>query len=427
MPTLSSDVRLTAANFGVHHKGLYQVGLSALPPDLLEKYVALHPQHKNPVEGDHYSGHGSLVDWITRGYEGTKRILKMAGNAREMLSYMRYSRQLKKHFEENKAPYEIQRYVYNANGRDHLPSPKTLARQEGEPVSIVNEVNQAYDYSGFTFDFFKEHLGFVLPQPLIQVVNYNDNPLFVGYGNAFFSPLQLGLQMMVYGTGDGRIFNPFTNDLTVIAHELSHAYTDNVFAGKFEYKGQPGALNEHISDVIAKCVEAKYRGWDELVGNWKIGADLMVNPDFALRSMSYPGEAYDDPGLGKDAQVGHMKDFVVTEKDEGGVHINSGIMNRVFALFSERVKGPVYELPLEIWVSAMQSVKSVPIFRDFGLALLKVADDHDLMKPMAEVLLETGVLDYVVKEGQVVRVSPMPNEGLQISLNPEQNKELKTA
>ena len=50
----------------------------------------------------------------------------------------------------------------------------------------------------------------------------------------------------------------------------------------------------------------------------------------ALRSMAAPGTAYDDPRLGKDPQPAHLRDYVETSEDNGGVHINSGIPNKAF-------------------------------------------------------------------------------------------------
>ena len=48
--------------------------------------------------------------------------------------------------------------------------------------------------------------------------------------------------------------------------------------------------------------------------------------------MKEPGTAYNDPTIGKDPQPGHMKNYVKTSSDNGGVHINSGIPNRAFYL-----------------------------------------------------------------------------------------------
>ena len=48
------------------------------------------------------------------------------------------------------------------------------------------------------------------------------------------------------------------------------------------------------------------------------------------RSSSAQSAVYDDPILGRDPQPSHMRDYVETTEDNGGVHINSGILNRAF-------------------------------------------------------------------------------------------------
>ena len=55
--------------------------------------------------------------------------------------------------------------------------------------------------------------------------------------------------------------------------------------------------------------------------------------------MKAPGTAYDDPVLGKDPQPAHMDDFVETDQDNGGVHINSGIPNHAFYLAATAIGG----------------------------------------------------------------------------------------
>ena len=55
--------------------------------------------------------------------------------------------------------------------------------------------------------------------------------------------------------------------------------------------------------------------------------------------MTAPGTAYDDPVLGKDPQPANMKDFYDGYDDNGGVHINSGIPNRAFALAAIAMRG----------------------------------------------------------------------------------------
>ena len=55
--------------------------------------------------------------------------------------------------------------------------------------------------------------------------------------------------------------------------------------------------------------------------DWLIGAGILAPgvKGRALRDMANPGTAYDDRNLGKDPQPGHMKDYVETSDDNGGV------------------------------------------------------------------------------------------------------------
>jgi len=68
-----------------------------------------------------------------------------------------------------------------------------------------------------------------------------------------------------------------------------------------------------------------------------------------IRSMKAPGTAYDDPVLGKDPQPAHMKDYVNTISDNGGVHINSGIPNHAFYITAVELGGYAWEKAGQIW------------------------------------------------------------------------------
>ena len=85
--------------------------------------------------------------------------------------------------------------------------------------------------------------------------------------------------------------------------------------------------------------------------DWLIGAGLFTKKikGIALRSMKEPGTAYDDPTIGKDPQPGHMKNYVKTTSDNGGVHINSGIPNHAFYLAAEEIGGYAWEKAGKIW------------------------------------------------------------------------------
>ena len=131
----------------------------------------------------------------------------------------------------------LNRRVYNAEESTDLQ--KTLARSEGEDPHSDDAVNEAYDGAGATYNFFKESYNRDSLDnkglPLVSSVHVRRK-----YNNAFWNGSQ-----MAYGDGDGRIFTRFTQSLTVIGHELSHGVVQ--FSGGLTYRGQSGALNEHIA------------------------------------------------------------------------------------------------------------------------------------------------------------------------------------
>jgi Zn-dependent metalloprotease len=69
--------------------------------------------------------------------------------------------------------------------------------------------------------------------------------------------------------------------------------------------------------------------------------------------MKAPGTAYDDPRLGRDPQPAHMRHYVETEEDNGGVHVNSGIPNHAFFLAAQRFGGHAWEQAGAIWYHAL--------------------------------------------------------------------------
>ena len=102
---------------------------------------------------------------------------------------------------------------------------------------------------------------------------------------------------------------------------------------------------------------AKQRALGQTAGeaDWLIGegSSCPASMPRPLRSMSEPGTAYDDPQIGKDPQVGSMADYVNTDDDNGGVHINSGIPNRAFALAALEIGGASWEEAGKIWYDAL--------------------------------------------------------------------------
>jgi Zn-dependent metalloprotease len=135
------------------------------------------------------------------------------------------------------------RNVYDARHQHRLPG--KLAMSEHKPRSADVEVNEAYDGSGATQDFYAQVFG----RRSIDGKGMRLDST-VHYGTRFENAMWNGRQM-VYGDGDGRIFNRFTASLDVIGHELTHGVTQ--FSTALGYSGQTGALNEAGTAGGADC------------------------------------------------------------------------------------------------------------------------------------------------------------------------------
>lgn len=257
--------------------------------------------------------------------------------------------------------------VHSAEFRSELPG--RPVRSEGQPPSGDVAVDEAYDGITASLDLFRDELGRDSfdgrGATVIASVHYERD-----YANAFWDGRQL-----VFGDGDGRVFDRFTKPIDVLGHELTHAVVQHT-AG-LVYQGQSGALNEHVSDVFASCMKQRVLGQDDpAAADWLIGEGIFL-PSVsgrALRSMAEPGTAYDDPVLGRDRQVGHMDDFVQTTEDNGGVHINSGIPNRAFHLAALEIAEPSWRTAASIWYATLTSgIGANTDFATFARATLTAA------------------------------------------------------
>jgi Zn-dependent metalloprotease len=107
--------------------------------------------------------------------------------------------------------------------------------------------------------------------------------------------------------------------LDVIAHELTHGITQ--YTSNLVYKDQSGALNESFSDIFGVIVNNWFRqGPDSDVATWSWEIAPGWRPNgLPLRDLRDPKR------LGA---PDHMKNYLVTQSDSGGVHTNSNIHNK---------------------------------------------------------------------------------------------------
>jgi len=237
------------------------------------------------------------------------------------------------------------RTIFDAGNGESLPG--TLVKSEGGKNRGGRTASEAYNYSGSTYNFYKEIFQRnsidTRGMKLDSTVHYGED-----YNNAFWNGTQ-----MVYGDGDGEIFQRFTKSIDVIGHELTHGVTQ--YEAALEYEGQAGVLNESFSDVFGSMIKQYTLKQTVEKADWLIGAGLFTKKvkGIALRSMKEPGTAYNDPTIGKDPQPAHMKDYVKTTSDNGGVHINSGIPNHAFYLTAMELGGYAWEKAGRIWYIAL--------------------------------------------------------------------------
>lgn len=254
-------------------------------------------------------------------------------------------------------PGSVLRAIYDAQNTQNLPG--TLIRAEGQSGNGDVAAEEAWNYLGVTYDFYwnvyKRNSLDNKGLKLDGTVHYGQE-----YQNAFWNG-----QQMVFGDGDGEIFNRFTIAIDVVAHELTHGVTETE-AGLIYFQ-QAGALNESMSDVFGSLVKQYHLQQRADQADWIIGEGLLAKGIHGrgLRSMSQPGTAYDDPLLGKDPQPADMAHYIDTREDNGGVHLNSGIPNRAFYLAATALGGFAWEQAGQAWYDALCD-KALPQNADFS-------------------------------------------------------------
>ncbi len=206
--------------------------------------------------------------------------------------------------------------------------------------------------------------------------------------NALWDPES---KQMMYGDGD-QVFRPLAAALDVVAHEFTHGVTQ-AEAG-LVYQDQPGAVNEAISDIFAALIE--HAAAPDPVKNFTIGEDVTLAG--YIRDMKNPGAK---------RQPSHMTQFVKTTQDNGGVHINSGIVNNAFYLMTvggvnpksqiEVKKGIGWEKSAQVWYRTLaELLLAKSDFAAVAQANVRAAQDLSLTQPEQDAVacawIATGVL-----------------------------------
>ena len=252
------------------------------------------------------------------------------------------------------------RYVCDADfSNAALPCVAPFVRSEGDPASLIDDVNDAYDFAGITYDFFAalgrdsiDDAG----MPLISTVRYCEGGT-CPFNNAFWDGSQ-----MTYGP-------TYAAADDVVAHELTHGVTE--FTANLLYWYQSGAINEAMSDIMGEFVDLANPGVgdreDTAENRWLMGEDLPGRG--AIRNMKNPPDFTDPDRVGSE-------NYWTDISDNGGVHINSGVVNKTAFLIADggtfngqTVTGIGLTKSAWLWYNTLLTLRFASSFDDLANAL----------------------------------------------------------
>ena len=154
---------------------------------------------------------------------------------------------------------------------------------------------------------------------IVNLIHYDTN-----YCNAKWKSTS---RQFAFGDGNTQ-YGIFTN-LGIVVHEFGHAVCQ--YSANLGNSGEIGAINESMSDIWAACVKHHNPTWED---KWRIVVGDSSSYK-TLRDMRSP-KTKNHPDTYKGE---YWADTAINSTDNGGVHTNSGVMNRWFYLLCEGNSG----------------------------------------------------------------------------------------
>nr|WP_319945655.1 M4 family metallopeptidase [Nocardia macrotermitis] len=207
-----------------------------------------------------------------------------------------------------------------------------VVRAEGQGrVRGNDDANKVYDWIGDTEKFYAAYTELGSLTELIGIDAHDGRgkalrahvrvcPESCPYANAFWSDTE------------GFVMGGAVLGLDVVAHELTHGVTEQTSG--LDYLNEAGAINESLSDVFGELAELTTRAKHSAGDRWKIGNGTQVG---VIRDMKSPAdgadpqpETYHGPGWAPATYSDRNR-----VPDLGGVHINSGVGNKLAFLITD--------------------------------------------------------------------------------------------
>ncbi|MFF3721231.1 M4 family metallopeptidase [Streptomyces erythrochromogenes] len=228
---------------------------------------------------------------------------------------------------------------------------------------------------------------------LVSLVNctYHED----GPGPEWFNAVWFKGRMWYGQVSEGGRLVSLARHLDVIAHEMTHGVIET--SSDLIYQDQSGALNESLADTmgvaIANWYEAPDRS-DVSTWSWELGAG-MGGGGKPLRDLSDPTRTGDPD---------HMRDYLDTTHDSGGVHTNSNIHNKaMFHLLTSVDAAGLPVLKVEEWALmiylALVRLLRESDFADMRRALQDVTSTYLVGNPALQSAARTAIDEAYEKVG----------------------------
>ena len=252
----------------------------------------------------------------------------------------------------------LDRQVYNNNNSTNTPA--TPTRSEGQGPTNVADVDLLYDLIGTVYDFYYNLHGRDGYDNQGATVVASANYCSSNHGpcptqNAFWDP---EVKKMFFGQG------MVTDD--IVGHEYTHAVISA--DSNLLYKNESGAINEALCDIWGEFIDqTNYSAGDSEETRWQLGENCAIG---AIRNMQDP-TLYNQPAY-KNDEFWHYG-----SSDSGGVHINSGVINKLCYLLTD---GDTFN---GYYVYGMGFENVATLFYETQTNLLTTASDfHDLFEAL---------------------------------------------
>jgi len=246
-----------------------------------------------------------------------------------------------------------------------------LVKEEGNQSNCGADVDRAYAYAADAYNFFLEHHGrdgldgegF----PIICLTNYSPDGE-CDYQNAFWDH-----QGRYLAFGSGCVYDD------VMAHEYTHGITQ--YTSGIIYLNEPGAINEHFSDVWGEFIDqTNGRGDDSEAVKWLIGEEMVEG---GLRSMKDPTTDRCPDRMGSEYWRPVTPDALDQDHDYGRVHYHNGVGNKLCYLLTDgdtfngyTIEGMGIDAVAELYYEVQTGLLTkAPNYTDLCFALLQAADN----------------------------------------------------